>query len=469
MRLRAHCRNFTRLRPLGLRRGFTFVELLLFSGIISIMAGALVGFALVSNNISVHNEVVSEVEQNGDLVMQRILRTAKEGGRIAYPLSNQAGNELLITSGNPEKEILFYLHGDRIAVVENGVASFLSTGEVTMDSLSFLHYGAPESVECLSVVFRAANTAIANSVRAGQYTKIFRGTATLPPGGCAINAECTAAPFTPCCEGLCRPSCGSCTSHSDCATGNVCCVEGGAATCKAAGSCATPQCDDVADCPVTASSCDLANCNYKVPTCSANACTTQIVGVCPQCSYCGDGRHDPFKGEECDDGNGVNTDACLTRCRFARCGDGARPPLGKNLAAGGGDDEECDDGNANDDEGCDSACQDENLCSGGVPDGTRTGDEQCDDGDGGADACDSFCRITVCGDGTIQDPNGRGQSEECDDGNALAGDLCSPTCLTVTVDECGNGIRETGEDCDDGKRCTTAGQPCQFDADCPGV
>jgi len=428
-----------------------------------------VGFALVSNNISVHNEVVSEVEQNGDLVMQRILRTAKEGGRIAYPLSNQAGNELLITSGNPEKEILFYLHGDRIAVVENGVASFLSTGEVTMDSLSFLHYGAPESVEGLSVVFRAANTAIANSVRAGQYTKIFRGTATLPPGGCAINADCTAAPFTTCCEGLCRPSCGSCTSHSDCATGNVCCVEGGAATCKAAGSCATPQCDDVADCPVTASSCDLANCNYKVPTCSANACTTQIVGVCPQCSYCGDGRHDPFKGEECDDGNGVNTDACLTRCRFARCGDGARQPLGKNGAAGGGDDEECDDGNANDDDGCDSACQDENLCSGGVPDGTRTGDEQCDDGDGGADACDSFCRITVCGDGTIQDPNGRGQSEECDDGNALAGDLCSPTCLTVTVDECGNGIRETGEDCDDGKRCTTAGQPCQFDADCPGV
>src|SRR3989344_293604 len=276
MRLRAHCRNFTRLRPLGLRRGFTFVELLLFAGIISIMAGALVGFALVSNNISVHNEVVSEVEQNGDLVMQRILRTAKEGGRIAYPLSDQAGNELLITSGNPEKEILFYLHGDRIAMVDTAggvaAASFLSTGEVTMDALSFLHYGTPESVEGVSVVFRAANTSISNEVRAGQYTKIFRGTATLPPGGCTANADCTASPFTTCCEGLCRPSCGSWTSHSDCGTNLVCCVEGGSATCKAAGSCATPQCDDVADCPVTASSCYLDNCNYKAPTCTANAC-----------------------------------------------------------------------------------------------------------------------------------------------------------------------------------------------------
>lgn len=481
MQLRAHRKEFTRLRPalaglrracLPVRQGFTFVELLLFAGIISIMAGALVGFALVSNNISVHNEVVSEVEQNGDLVMQRILRTAKEGGRIAYPLSDQAGNELLITSGNPEKEILFYLHGDRIAMVENGVASFLSTGEVTMDSLSFLHYGEPESVEGLSIVFRAANTAIANEVRAGQYTKIFRGTATLPPGGCVADADCPIAPspFNTCCEGLCRPSCGSCTSHSDCGTNQVCCVESGVAVCKAAAACATPQCDDVADCPATAPSCDLANCNYRVPTCASNVCGLLTVGPCPQCSYCGDGRHDPFKGEECDDGNSNNTDGCLSRCRFARCGDGARQPLGKNGVAGGGDDEECDDGNANDDDGCDSACLDENLCSGGSPNGTQTGDEQCDDGNAiQTDTCDNFCRRTRCGDGTIQSPNGRGQSEECDDGNALAGDLCSPTCLTVTADECGNGVKETGEDCDDGKRCTIAGQPCQFDADCPGA
>ena len=37
-------------------------------------------------------------------------------------------------------------------------------------------------------------------------------------------------------------------------------------------------------------------------------------------SECGDGRLDG--GEECDDGNDADTDACLTSCRWASCGDG---------------------------------------------------------------------------------------------------------------------------------------------------
>jgi len=48
---------------------------------------------------------------------------------------------------------------------------------------------------------------------------------------------------------------------------------------------------------------------------------------------CGNGRVDP--GEECDDGNGNDGDACLATCRRARCGDGV-------VRVGV---EECDDGN----------------------------------------------------------------------------------------------------------------------------
>jgi cysteine-rich repeat protein len=35
---------------------------------------------------------------------------------------------------------------------------------------------------------------------------------------------------------------------------------------------------------------------------------------------CGDGIREP--GEECDDGNASNTDACPSTCAAARCGDG---------------------------------------------------------------------------------------------------------------------------------------------------
>ena len=51
---------------------------------------------------------------------------------------------------------------------------------------------------------------------------------------------------------------------------------------------------------------------------------------------CGDGVADPSNGEACDDGNTVNTDACLNSCKAARCGDAV-------VRTGV---EECDDGNA---------------------------------------------------------------------------------------------------------------------------
>jgi cysteine-rich repeat protein len=59
---------------------------------------------------------------------------------------------------------------------------------------------------------------------------------------------------------------------------------------------------------------------------------------------CGNGVVEP--GEECDDGNTADNDACLSNCRFAACGDGrVRARV-----------EECDDGNQKNGDGCSSRC-----------------------------------------------------------------------------------------------------------------
>ncbi|HYC00685.1 MAG TPA: hypothetical protein VEC57_16235 [Candidatus Limnocylindrales bacterium] len=74
------------------------------------------------------------------------------------------------------------------------------------------------------------------------------------------------------------------------------------------------------------------------------------------CPVCGNGEVDA--GEPCDDGNSVDTDACLTGCIAASCGDG--------LVEEGV--EECDDQNANETDGCSVTC-DTLTC------GDATGDE----------------------------------------------------------------------------------------------
>jgi cysteine-rich repeat protein len=51
------------------------------------------------------------------------------------------------------------------------------------------------------------------------------------------------------------------------------------------------------------------------------------------------------RGEQCDDGNQVDTDACTTLCKHAVCGDGfVQPP------------ELCDDGNMASNDGCEPVC-----------------------------------------------------------------------------------------------------------------
>ncbi len=91
---------------------------------------------------------------------------------------------------------------------------------------------------------------------------------------------------------------------------------------------------------------------------------------------CGDTTSDP--GEQCDDGNGDNTDACIN-CTEAVCGDGF----------------------------------------------VQSGVEGCDDGNlVQTDACINTCASATCGDGFVQ-----AGVEECDDGNTMSGDGCSANCV----------------------------------------
>ena len=121
---------------------------------------------------------------------------------------------------------------------------------------------------------------------------------------------------------------------------------------------------------------------------------------------CGDGSVETATGEECDDGNSENTDACSNDCHTAACGDGF-------VQAGV---EDCDNGASNSDTAAD-ACRTD--CAGpGCGDGVTDTGEECDDGNtAGEDGCDASC-----------------QDEEGTDGGD-AGGGCSLITVNSTDDE----------------------------------
>jgi len=218
---------------------------------------------------------------------------------------------------------------------------------------------------------------------------------------------------------------------------------------------------------------------------------------------CGDGV---LSGaEQCDDHNQQGGDGCSPSCQIeanyvcptpgercmytAKCGDGV---LTSN--------ETCDDGNNNNNDGCSADCMmvdpgwecrvPGRKCVPKCGDGKITATEQCDDGNtDSGDGCSSTClkepgadcptpgqkcNIAVCGNGMQE------ASEGCDLGplNGLFngdGTGCSKTCtkepicrgtngsgMTHACDtSCGNGNKETGEDCDDGNQ--NDGDGCSHD------
>ncbi|MBK7829471.1 DUF4215 domain-containing protein [Nannocystis sp.] len=140
---------------------------------------------------------------------------------------------------------------------------------------------------------------------------------------------------------------------------------------------------------------------------------------------CGDGEVQP--GEDCDDGNAENTDACVDGCKAAACGDGF---VQDGI-------EVCDDGNATNEDICLDTCVQASCGDGFVGPG-----EACDDGnqeDG--DACTNSCALPSCGDGKVQ------QAEECDDGNQVDSDACLNTCLIAVCGD--NTVQDGVEACDD--------------------
>ena len=109
---------------------------------------------------------------------------------------------------------------------------------------------------------------------------------------------------------------------------------------------------------------------------------TEIDAICLPDPVCGDCNVD--SGEDCDDGNSDDCDACDTNCKNVACGNGI-------VQCG----EECDDGDSNDNNDCTNACNDP-VCGDRITWNQGSGTEQCDDGDNRTtDFCLGDCKFNL--------------------------------------------------------------------------
>ncbi len=236
-----------------------------------------------------------------------------------------------------------------------------------------------------------------------------------------------------------------CDDSNECTVGDQCakgwCLPGPALTCNDDNLCTTDLCQPGEGCTFTTNS---------VPCDDANPCTTA--------DTCGGGTCQGGPALDCDDNNPCTDDSCdaLSGCvhthNTAGCQDGNACSTGDTCVEGacvpGLGVLECSDGNPCTDDGCNPAVgcifvNNSVACSDG---------DACTDGD----ACDKGACAP-------------GPPKVCpDDGNTCTTHACDSQagCVTTPLpDCCGNGVKEGGEECDDGNQ--SDGDQCS--ADCQDV
>lgn len=295
-------------------------------------------------------------------------------------------------------------------------------------------------------------------------------------------------------QGPCTPICGDGlkVSYEGCDDGNLAEHDGCSSTCtiETGFQCTTDGCTTFCGdgYRVFPEECDDNN-TASNDGCSAS-CTVEDGWYCVGsverfydiCSgLCGDGIRilAPAAGEECDDGAWSRatgdgcTDSCVIEAGFTCDTDPAGRLVGGKCSPVCGDGrwvlgEGCDDGNLVNGDGCDSLCEEEDgwtcsssggqglspptvtdksICMNICPDGLQVVQEECDDGNSIAgDGCSPSCKIEpgfVC-----QDANGQPQpcAAFCGDGVVVGKEFCDDK-NQVSDDGCSNCLVEPGWEC----------------------
>ncbi len=201
-------------------------------------------------------------------------------------------------------------------------------------------------------------------------------------------------------------------------------------------------CSDPKEC-ASGLSCYMERC-HKVCNTNKDCASNQHCNdakVCAEGTYvvCGNGIKEPT--EDCDDENNTPGDGCSASCAIEtgwNCKENSdgksicTPICGDKFQVVGK--EECDDGNNNDlSKECLTTCK-LNVCGDGH---LLAGKEACDDGNkNDHDGCNAQCQVEE----THNCTNTPGEKSVCTPKNDNPGD----------EPKCGNGVRESGEACDDG-------------------
>lgn len=172
--------GFTRTNFSQNLRGFTLVELLLYVAIVSVLILSTSAVYIVLLQSRVKNQVIAEVEQQGQMVMSTMLQAIRNGDLIATPPISTSNTSLTFTSLDVAKNpTVFDLSAGAIRINEASTSAIaLTSTKVTASALTFQNISYSGTPGTVKIQFTL--TSVNNSGRNEyDYSKTFTSDASL--------------------------------------------------------------------------------------------------------------------------------------------------------------------------------------------------------------------------------------------------------------------------------------------------
>lgn len=136
---------------MSIRRGFTLIEMLIYTSIFVVMALAFLTILGVFTRVDTAQQATSEVANQANFVMQQIRRLVAASSY--FEVKGAASDELWLYpqtyTVNPTKIVK---SGGTITLSEGGAAAApLTTGKVTVDALAFAKYANPPGPDVVQI------------------------------------------------------------------------------------------------------------------------------------------------------------------------------------------------------------------------------------------------------------------------------------------------------------------------------
>ena len=157
-------------------RAFTLIELLLYVAIFAMVAGFFTSILLVTLRVQGTQSGVIEVSTQLNFAMQAIQRNIREATTIVAPASGASASTLQV-SGGPTGAVSVTLGtcgapaiSNAICITDAGGTNPITTGKITVTTLTFSHYTTPSTLPCPGTPCIPSTETIQISVTASNNT-----------------------------------------------------------------------------------------------------------------------------------------------------------------------------------------------------------------------------------------------------------------------------------------------------------